>query len=137
MDLELVHTPLYTGLTAAFLIMMQVVLMWRVIGLRGQAEVLFGTGGNDALAQRQRVHGNFIENAPTFLIGLALIELMVGSTLWVLLLAGVFVVSRIAHAIGLGMSTGVTPGRLIGILGTMICMLVAAGYLAYLVIDQL
>jgi len=137
MDLELVHMPLYTGLTAAFLMVMQVVLMFRVIGLRGQAEVLFGTGGNEALEQRQRVHGNFIENVPTFLIVLALIELMVGSTLWVLVLAGVFVVSRIAHAIGLGMSTGVTPGRLVGILGTMICMVVAAGYLAYLVIDQL
>ena len=137
MDLELVHMPLYTGLTAAFLMVMQVVLMFRVIGLRGQAEVLFGTGGNEALEQRQRVHGNFIENAPTFLIGLALIELMVGSTLWVLVLAGVFVVSRIAHAIGLGMSTGVTSGRLVGILGTMICMVVAAGYLAYLVIDKL
>jgi hypothetical protein len=137
MDLELVHMPLYTGLTAAFLMVMQVVLMFRVIGLRGQAEVLFGTGGNEALEQRQRVHGNFIENAPTFLIGLALIELMVGSSLWVLVLAGVFVVSRIAHAIGLGMSTGVTSGRLVGILGTMICMVVAAGYLAYLVIDKL
>ena len=137
MDLESVHMPLYTGLTAAFLMVMQVVLMFRVIGLRGQAEVLFGTGGNEALEQRQRVHGNFIENAPTFLIGLALIELMVGSSLWVLVLAGVFVVSRIAHAIGLGMSTGVTSGRLVGILGTMICMVVAAGYLAYLVIDKL
>ena len=137
MDPELLHTPLYAGLTAAFLIVMQVVLMYRVIGLRGQAEVLFGAGGNEALEQRQRVHGNFIENVPTFLIVLALIELMVGSTLWVLVLAGVFVVSRIAHAIGLGMSTGVTPGRLVGILGTMICMVVAAGYLAYLVIDQL
>ena len=137
MDLESVHMPLYTGLTAAFLMVMQVVLMFRVIGLRGQTEVLFGTGGNEALEQRQRVHGNFIENAPTFLIGLALIELMVGSSLWVLVLAGGFVVSRIAHAIGLGMSTGVTSGRLVGILGTMICMVVVAGYLAYLVIDKL
>ena len=137
MDLELLRTPLYTGLTAAFLMVMQVVLMFRVMGQRGQAEVVFGTGGNEALEQRQRVHGNFIENVPTFLIVLALIELMVGSSVWVLVLAGVFVVSRIAHAIGLGTSTGVTPGRLVGILGTMICMLVAAGYLAYLVIDQL
>jgi hypothetical protein len=35
------------------------------------------------------------------------------------------------------MSTGVTSGRLVGILGTMICMVVVAGYLAYLVIDKL
>jgi len=137
MDMELIYTPLYTGLTAAFLMVMQVVLMYRVIGQRGQADVLIGAGGNEALEQRQRVHGNFIENVPTFLIGLALIELMEGSTLWVLVLAGVFVVSRIAHAIGLGMSTGVTPGRLAGTLGTMICTLIAGGYLAYLVIGQL
>jgi hypothetical protein len=137
MDMELIYTPLYTGLTAAFLMVMQVVLMYRVIGQRGQADVLIGAGGNEALEQRQRVHGNFIENVPTFLIGLALIEMMVGSTLWVLVLAGVFVVSRIAHAIGLGMSTGVTPGRLAGTLGTMICTLIAGGYLAYLVIGQL
>ena len=137
MDMELIYTTLYTGLTAAFLMVMQVVLMYRVIGQRGQADVLIGAGGNEALEQRQRVHGNFIENVPTFLIGLALIEMMVGSTLWVLVLAGVFVVSRIAHAIGLGMSTGVTPGRLAGTLGTMICTLIAGGYLAYLVIGQL
>ena len=137
MDLGLVHMPLYAALTTAFLTVMQVVLMFRVIGMRGQADVLFGTGGNEALEQRQRVHGNFIENVPTFLIALALIELIVGSTLWVAILGGVFVVSRIAHAIGLGMSTGVTPGRLAGGLGTMICMVVAAGYLAYLVVDKL
>lgn len=77
------------------------------------------------------------KNVPTFLIGLALIELIVGSTLWVAALAGVFVVSRIAHAVGLGMSSGVTPGRLVGTLGTMISMVVAAGYLTYLVVDKL
>jgi uncharacterized membrane protein YecN with MAPEG domain len=137
MDLGLVHMPLYAALTTAFLTVMQVVLMFRVASMRGQAEVLIGTGGNEALEQRQRVHGNFIENVPTFLIGLVLIELIVGSTLWVAVLAGFFVVSRIAHAIGLGMSPGVTPGRLVGALGTMISMVVAAGYLAYLVVDKL
>jgi uncharacterized membrane protein YecN with MAPEG domain len=137
MDLGLVHLPLYAALTTAFLTVMQVVLMFRVASMRGQTEVLIGTGGNEALEQRQRVHGNFIENVPTFLIGLALIELIAGSTLWVAVLAGVFVVSRLAHAIGLGMSSGVTSGRLVGSLGTMISMVVAAGYLAYLVVDKL
>ncbi|MBT5154859.1 MAG: hypothetical protein HON77_17650, partial [Gammaproteobacteria bacterium] len=53
MDMELIYTPLYTGLTAAFLMVMQVVLMYRVIGQRGQADVLIGAGGNEALEQRQ------------------------------------------------------------------------------------
>jgi len=35
------------------------------------------------------------------------------------------------------MSAGVTPGRLVGTLGTMISMLAAAGYLAYLAVDKL
>ncbi|MGV0034615.1 MAG: MAPEG family protein [Candidatus Azotimanducaceae bacterium WSBS_2022_MAG_OTU7] len=133
MDLGLVHMPLYAALTTAFLTVMQVVLMFRVIGMRGQADVLFGTGGNETLEKRQRVHGNFIENVPTFLVALALIELIAGSTVLVAVLAGVFMVSRIAHAIGLGMSSGLTLGRLVGTLGTMISMVVAAGYLAYLV----
>ena len=66
-----------------------------------------------------------------------LVELMVGSTVWVAVLAAVFVVSRLAHAIGFSMSSGVTPGRLVGTLGSMICMVVASGYLVYLVVDKL
>jgi uncharacterized membrane protein YecN with MAPEG domain len=137
MDLGLVHMPLYTGLTATILMVLQVVLMFRVIGARGKNEVMIGTGDNAAMEQAIRVHGNLVENAPIFLIGMALIELIGGSSLWVMALGCVFVVSRLAHAIGFSMSVGVTPGRLAGTLGTMISIVVAAVYLAYLVINRM
>lgn len=126
MDLGLVHMPVYTGLTASLLLVMHVVLMFRVIRQRDKSEVLIGTGGIDVMEQAVRVHANFIENSPAFLIGLMLIEMFVGSTIWVAVLGGAYVVGRISHAIGFSMSTGVTPGRLVGALTTMITILCEA-----------
>ena len=137
MYLGMVNMPLYTGITVALLAVIQVVLMFRVIAHRGKTEVLIGTGGVESLEQRIRVHANFIENAPTFMVLLLLIEIMAGSTLWVAGLAGVFVVSRLAHAIGFSLSSGVTAGRLVGTLGSMLCLVAGAGYLFYLVLTRL
>tara|TARA_B110000285_G_scaffold87797_1_gene100660 strand:- start:6882 stop:7295 length:414 start_codon:yes stop_codon:yes gene_type:complete len=137
MDLELVNMPLYTGLTAALLAIIQIGLMLTVIKMRGDAGVFIGSGGNDGLERIIRAHGNFIENVPTFLVCLMLIELMVGSTLLVALLGGVVLVARLAHAIALSANSGVTAGRLVGTLGTVIPMLVAAGYLVYQVVSKL
>ena len=137
MDLELVNMPLYTGLTAALLTIIQIGLMFSVIKMRGDAGVVIGSGGNEGLERRIRAHGNFIENVPTFLVCLMLIELMVGSTLLVALLGGVVLVARLAHAIALSANSGVTAGRLVGTVGTVIPMLVAAGYLVYQVASKL
>ena len=137
MDLELVNMPLYTGLTAALLTIIQIGLMFSVIKMRGDAGVFIGSGGNEGLERRIRAHGNFIENVPTFLVCLMLIELMVGSTLLVALLGGVVLLARLAHAIALSANSGVTAGRLVGTVGTVIPMLVAAGYLVYQVASKL
>jgi uncharacterized membrane protein YecN with MAPEG domain len=137
MDLELVNVPLYTGLTAALLTIIQIGLMFSVIKMRGDAGVFIGSGGNEGLERRIRAHGNFIENVPAFLVCLMLIELMVGSTLLVALLGGVVLLARLAHAIALSANSGVTAGRLVGTVGTVIPMLVAAGYLVYQVVSKL
>ena len=137
MDMGLVHMPLYTGLFAAVLMILQVVLMGLVITRRGKTNVLIGTGGLDAVEKSVRAHGNLIENAPTFLIGLALIEMIGGASLWVLVLGSAFLVARIMHAVGISMSLGFTLWRFVGTAGTMIPTLVAAGYLAYLVLGKI
>ena len=137
MDLELVNMPLYTGLTAALLTIIQIGLMFSVIKMRGDAGIVIGSGGNEGLERRIRAHGNFIENVPTFLVCLMLIELMVGSTLLVALLGGIVLVARLVHAIALSANSGVTAGRLVGTVGTVIPMLVAAGYLVYQVVSKL
>ena len=137
MDLSLTNLPVYTGLSAALLMLLHVVLMFLVIAKRGKHEINIGDGGNAEMQQAIRVQGNFVENAPIFLIGLGLIELISGSTVWVAVLGGVFIVSRVLHAVGFSMTTGVSKGRLIGTLGTMLCIVVAALYLGYLVISRM
>jgi len=137
MDMGLVHMPLYTGMFAAALMTLQIVLMGLVIGRRGNNNVLIGTGGVDAVERAVRAHGNLIENAPMLLVCLALIELIGGSDIWVLALGSAFLIGRLMHAIGLSISLGVTVWRFIGTVGSMITMLIAAGYLAYLVLGRM
>ena len=137
MDLGMLHAPVYTGLFTAVLMIMQMVLMGLVIRNRGAKDILIGTGGNDVMEQSMRAHGNFIENAPTFLIGLALIELMVGDSMWVLVLGCVFVLCRILHAVGLSMTSGLSIPRFVGTLGSIIATIVAGGYLGYIVIGKM
>lgn len=129
--------PLYTAASTACLMLIQVALMFSVIKSRGDLNIFIGHGDNAMLERRIRAHGNFIENVPTFLIGLLLLELMIGSGLWVLILGAVVVVARLSHAIALMANSGVTAGRLIGTLGTVIPMVVTAGYLIVLAVDKL
>ena len=129
--------PLYTAASTACLMLIQVALMFSVIKSRGDLNIFIGHGDNAMLERRIRAHGNFIENVPTFLIGLLLLELMIGSGLWVLILGAVVVVARLSHAIALMANSGVTAGRLIGTLGTVIPTVVIAGYLIVLAVDKL
>ena len=141
MDLGLVNMPVYTSLAAAALMLLHVVLMVLVIVQRGKTEVMIGTGtgtgSGEVLERSIRVHANLTENAPVFLIGLGLLELITGSNVWVLTLGGVFVIARVLHAIGLSMNSGVSVGRFIGTVGTLITLLVTASYLAYCAMGHL
>lgn len=129
--------PLYTAASTACLMLIQVALMFSVIKSRGDLNIFIGHGDNAMLERKIRAHGNFIENVPTFLIGLLLLELMIGSGLWVLVLGAVVVIARLSHAIALIANSGVTAGRLIGTLGTVIPTVVIAGYLIVLAVDKL
>ena len=137
MEANILHAPVYTGLFAAVLMLMQMVLMGLVIKQRGTSDVLIGDGGVDAMQQAVRAHGNFIENAPTFLIGLALIELMVGANTWVIVMGSVFVLGRLLHAVGMRMTTGLSMPRLIGTIASILVTVVAAGYLGYTVLGKI
>ena len=137
MEANILHAPVYTGLFAAALMLMQMVLMGLVIKQRGTSDVLIGDGGVDAMQQAVRAHGNFIENAPTFLVGLALIELMVGANTWVIVMGSVFVLGRLLHAVGMRMTTGLSMPRLIGTIASILVTVVAAGYLVYTVLGKI
>ena len=133
----MLNAPFYTGLFAAMLMIMQMILMAMVTKQRGASDVLIGDGGDGDMLQAMRVHGNFVENVPIFLIGLALIELLVGSNMWVLVMGSVFVLGRVLHAIGMSITTGLSIPRFVGTVASLLVTLVAAFYLGYAVLQSM
>lgn len=82
---------------------LHVFLTWRVIQRRRALGVALGSGGDKILEKRIRAQANLGENAPLFLIGLALYEWGAAESFWVLSLSSVFVLGRALHAYGVSM----------------------------------
>ncbi|WP_411338657.1 MAPEG family protein [Sphingopyxis sp. J-6] len=101
----------------------------RVGRVRKQEKIFVGDGGNEAVIRRMRAHSNFVENTAFVLILLALIELGIGSSLWLWGAGALYLVGRILHALGMdGMRWGRMAGTIITILtqlGLAITALVA------------
>ena len=76
-----------------------------------------------------RVQLNAVEDVPVLMVGIAGLA-MLGMPAWYIHMCGlVLLVSRILHATGLASSSGVSVGRLVGTLGTMLAFLAIAGAL--------
>lgn len=102
-------------------------LAFRVGQVRRAAKISIGDGGNERLTARMRAHLNFAEFAPVVLILIALIELAVGTEFWLWIAAGLFVIARVLHPLGMD---GWMPGRGIGIGLTMLITLGLGAYAA-------
>lgn len=104
-------------------------LIVRVGRVRTREKVFVGDGGNEAVIRRMRAHSNFVENTAFVLILLALVELGIGSSLWLWGAGALYLVARILHALGMdGMMWGRMAGTVITIvtqLGLAITALVA------------
>lgn len=96
---------------------------------RHQTGVSVGDGNNPLLVARMRAHANFTENAPIFLILLALVELAKSQSPWLWAAGIAFIVGRILH--GLGMERP-SPSRfrIIGFALSMLTLLALAAYAA-------
>ena len=127
-------TALYAGIFAIFAL----VLSFRAGGFRGKTgiSVLYGEPQNMELAERVRVHQNFLEYVPIVLILMAVIELNSGSATFLHSTGALLVVVRIAHAIGLKHDNMAHGGRLVGAAGTALLTLVAAGYTLWITVDS-
>ncbi len=110
-------------------------LSFRAGGLRGKSgiSVLFGEPANMDLAERVRVHQNFLEYVPMAIILMGIIELNGGNAMFLHVFGVVLIFSRIAHAIGLKHDNMGHPGRVIGAGGTALISLVAALYALWMV----
>ena len=100
----------------------------RVGRVRTKEKVFIGDGGNDLLTRRMRAHANFVENTTFVLILLALVELGIGSSLWLWGVGALYLFGRILHALGMD---GMMWGRMVGTIITMLTQLgLALGALA-------
>jgi len=99
----------------------------------GQKQSL-GDGGYLPLSLAIRAHGNLTENAAIFVTTLSLLEMMGGNSVAVAVLGSAFLIARIAHAFGLSRTDEPNTGRLVGALGTLLTMVAAGLYLAWVAI---
>lgn len=128
-------TLMFASLFAIFAL----VLSFRAGSFRGKAgiSVLHGEPPNMELAQRVRVHQNFLEYVPMILIAMGAIELTGGSSLFLYIVGDLLIIVRIAHALGLRYDNMAHPGRLVGAGGTALITLAIAGYGIWLASNSL
>ncbi len=128
-------TLMYASIFAIFAL----VLSFRAGSFRGKAgiSVMHGEPTNMELAQRVRVHQNFLEYVPMILIAMGAIELTGGSSLFLYVVGDLLIIVRIAHAFGLRYDNMSHPGRLVGAGGTALITLVIAGYGVWLASSSL
>lgn len=120
-----------TLVTASILGLVLVWLSARVIASRVKNEALIGDQGNTELLFAIRSHGNFVEYAPIFLILLGLLESSGANQTALLTLAGMFIVGRPLHVLGMGEGANLKL-RQLGMVLTFTAIVAASLYGLYL-----
>lgn len=111
--------PIVSAVAAGVLIIIQMLLLLTVAMLRRRNKQSLGDGGNDDILRASRRHGNFAENAAIFVVALALFELIGGGRQQAEIYAGIFIVGRLAHALGLSLKNTANVARVLGIILTV------------------
>ena len=113
-----------TGLYAALLAAMQIIMIFRIVRRRWKYRVSLGDGGEEDLRRHVRAYGNFIETVPMALILMLVLELG-GMALWIIhWLGAVLIISRIVHAIGMLTGKGYGNWRAAGMMFTLCVYLI-------------
>lgn len=97
-------------------------LAFRVLQMRFRHQVVHGDNSVGPLARRMRAQLNFVENAPFVLLLIAAIELAGRGGLWLGIVAGVFLLGRVAHGFGMD-GEQVTVLRRVGVAITQLTLL--------------
>lgn len=106
----------------------------RIGMVRNAKKISMGDGGDEELIRRMRAQANFIENTPIVLVLIAVIELSRAGNHWLMSVAALYTLGRVAH--GVGMDGGaVGKGRMVGTLITMLTLLGLGIWAATIAID--
>ena len=110
---------LYTALC----LLLMLALKMNVGRVRAKEKVMFGDGGKEPVQRAQRVQGNAVEDVPVTLVGLVGLALLSAPVWLVHALGATLFLARVLHAVGLGGSSGGSPGRMWGTLLSLVVML--------------
>lgn len=113
-------TSLYTGILGLIFILCAI----NVIKFRYKSATGLGDGGDENLIKAIRIHGNFSEYIPIIILLMAFYEMNNGQAIALHFMGVVLILGRIAHAIGLTLSTGTNIYRQFGVLSTFIILIV-------------
>ena len=117
------------SLWSGLLILVMVGLAFRVIANRRRHRVLFGDGGVQQMTVASRAFGNAAEYIPVG-VGALILLAMLGYQTWVVHAVGaVLFAGRLIHGVGLSHGQGPGPGRMIGMILTLLALIAAAGLL--------
>lgn len=126
-----------TAFYASLLTLFYIYLSLLVINERRKYGIGIGSGNEHSLERMVRVHANFIEYVPLALLLMLFLEQLAYYP-WMVHVSGVLLLlSRLAHALGLGHSAGVSWQRFVGTLGTFFTLLWLASlnlYYLYVVV---
>lgn len=95
----------------------------RIGMIRGAKKISIGDGGDMELIARMRAQANFVENTPIVVVLIAVIELARTGNIWLAGVAGIYMLGRVGH--GIGMDGG--PLRFLRGVGTLTTMLAQLG----------
>ena len=118
--------PRVTALYAGLMVVLFLGLTLRVFAARFRSGVTLGTGEDRHLLRAARVHANFAENVPLFLLALLAAELAgaPGSALHGA--GGLMLLARLVHAAGMSREPDIRALRAAGALGTVLALSLAA-----------
>ena len=108
----------------------------RVSHIRRTQKILHGDGGNPAMLRRMRAHGNYAENAPIFLVLLALLELAGGRAEFLWAATIIFFLARLLHAFGMD-SDKLSKLRIVGVTGSWLVLLALGAWAITLTYTQI
>lgn len=97
--------------------------------IRSKEKISVGDGGNELLMRRMRAQSNFVEQVPLILIVFGALEAMGKAPLWLAVLGGLFMLGRVAHAIGMdgNFKAGRPIGMFTGIVLSLALVVLAVG----------
>lgn len=118
-------TPQITAIYAAMLGLIMIGLSAYVSAKRAKIGVSIGDGGDPALLERIRRHGNFTEVVPMALLLMALAEMLGAGNGWIHAAGIILLAARLLHPIGIMAGEVNSLLRFAGSMGTFVAMLIA------------